>query len=272
MMKIKLIPPGVFCFSASLFVLITLFTGANWPGSPYTLYAQDKKYLFKEYTDPDRMEGIVRREQLVSGEKLLLIAATIESSVPEQANNIHSYNLKFYVNDAARVSIEVWEYEKSYKMEPLQKFYPAGLAKFSWPTEIPLYYKIALRDLFPVAKTSNTSQTIYMPIALYYTNPERRGQFYSFALTPLKNIDSLQYAFYKLQSSQPLHSGRPKNIKKDQKIFIQWNGKDQDNKMAGSGLYALVIMTNYKPKPGTNPKPPITTQYQFYHNLDLLEQ
>jgi hypothetical protein len=63
-----------------------------------------------------------------------------------------------------------------------------------------------------------------------------------------------------------------RDIRKEQKIFISWNGRDQDNRLAESDLYTLVITTKYTPKPGTRPKPPVTTQYQFYHDVDLLEK
>ncbi len=271
-MEIKPAPFSSFCFVASLINLIAFFSAFDWPVSPSALYAQNKKYLFKEYTDPNRMEGIVLKPQLVAGEKLLLISATIENSEPPSAGNISSYNLKFYVKDTVRVSIEVWEYDKSYEMAPFLKSYPAGLAKYSWPPEIPLYFKIALKDLFPLAKTVDSGLPTYLPITLYYTNAELRGQFHSFGFTPLKSITILEYAFYPLSSTTPVHSGRKKDIRKDQKIFIQWNGKDSNNKMTDSGLYTLVITASYAPKPGTSPRPPITTQYRFYHQRDLLEK
>jgi len=269
-MRIKLGPLGSFCFAVCLINAGAFLAETDWPASPSRLYAQNKKYPFKEYANPNRMEGI-QREQLVAGERLLIISATIESSESLPAGNISSYNLKFYVKDRAQVSIDVWEYDKSYEMAPFLKAYPAGLAKYSWPPEIPLYFKIALKDLCPIAKTVDERLPIYLPIALYYTNAELRGQFYNFGFIPLKSITTLEYAFYSLSSTHPVHSGRMKDIRKDQKIFIQWNGTDLSNRMMDSGLFELVITATYIPKPGTKQRAPITTKYRFYHQRDLLE-
>jgi len=264
-MKIKIDLLGGFCVA----VIVIFFLGA--PFLPRNeLYAQDRKYPFKDYGD--RKEGINRKEQLVAGERLLIISAVVENREPSPVANASVYNLKFYLKDTSQVSIDVWEYDKSYEMEPWVRSYPSGLAKFSWPSEIPRYFKIALKDLYPLAKTLDSGRPIYLPIALYDTNPEQRGQFYSFGFIPLKSITELEYKIYKLQSPNPLHSGKLRDIRKEQKIFISWNGKDQNNRLAESDLYTLVITAKYTPKPGTRPKPPVTTQYQFYHDIDLLEK
>jgi hypothetical protein len=261
-----------FCFAVCLTNFSAFFAEADWPASPNALYAQDNKFPLKEYANPNRMEGIAPKEQLVAGERLLIISATIENSESLPDGRISSYNLKFYINDSAKVSIEVWEYDKFYKMAPFLKSYPAGLSKYSWPPEIPLYYKIALKDLLPLAKTMEAVPPTYLPIALYYTDAERRGQFYSFGFTPLKGITTLEYTFCRLPSNDPIHSGRMKDIRRGQKIFIQWNGKDSSNKMADSGLCKLVIAATYTPRPGTHARPPITTEYRFYHQADLMEK
>jgi len=271
-MRIKLGSLGSFCFAVCLINARVFFAETDWPALPSALYAQDKKFPLKEYADPNRMEGIARKEQLVAGERLLIISATIENSDSLPAGRISFYNLKFHVKDSAKVSIEVWEYDQSYKMAPFLKSYPAGLAKYSWPPEIPLYFKIALKDLLPLAKTMEAVPPTYLPIALYYTDAEWRGQFYSFGFTPLKSVTTLEYTFCRLPSNDPIHSGRMKDIRRGQKIFIQWNGKDSSNKTAVSGLYKLVIAATYTPKPGTRARPPITTEYRFHHQADLMEK
>jgi len=111
-----------------------------------------------------------------------------------------------------------------------------------------------------------------LPIAFYYTNPELKGQYYSFGFIPLKSVDTLDYKFYKFPSTSLIHSGKLRDVKKDQRIFIQWNGKDQNNRLIDSGLYTLVITSTYKPRPGARISPPVTTKYQFYHHLELLEK
>jgi hypothetical protein len=269
-MKIKSAPVGAFGFAASLINLIAFFVAIGWPTSPSALYAQNTRYPFKEYAD--RKEGIIKKATLVAGEKLLLISAVIENREPLPAGNISSYHLKFYLKNTGRVSIEIWEYDKSYKMEPFLRSYPAGLTKFQWPAEIPQYFDIALKDLFPLAKTLDSGPTTYLPIVFYYNNPELKGQYYSFGFIPLKSIDTLEYKFYKFQSTALVHSGKLRDLKKDQKLFIQWNGKGQNNRPFDSGLYTLVITSTYKPRPGVRPAPPVTTKYQFYHDLSLLER
>ncbi|MGH7455276.1 MAG: hypothetical protein ACRENG_28235, partial [bacterium] len=121
-MKIKPAPVGAFGFAASLINLIVFFAAFDWPTSPRELYAQDTRYLFKEYAD--RKEGIVRKEQLVAGEKLFIISLAVENREPLSSANASAYNLKFYLKDTSRVSIEIWEYDKFYKMEPLVRSYP----------------------------------------------------------------------------------------------------------------------------------------------------
>jgi len=269
-MRIKLGPLGSFCFAACLINAGAFFTETYWLASPRELYAQDKKYPFKDYGD--REEGIKRKEQLVAGERLLIISAVVENREPLTAENASTYNLKFYLRDTSQVSIDVWEYDKSYEMKPRVRSYASGLATFSWPSEIPRYFNIAPKDLYPLVKTLNSSRPIYLPISLYITNPERRGQFYSFGFIPLKPITELEYKIYRLQSPTPLHSGKLRDIRKEQKIFISWNGRDQNNRVVESDLYTLVITSNYRPKPGAPPRPPVTTQYQFYHDIDLLER
>ena len=269
-MKIKAAFAQRICFAMTLINCSIDFSGLFSTCSQNHLYAQGNQYPYKEYAD--RREGIIRREQLVAGEKLLLISATIESSEPPPAAGISSYNLKFYVQDTARVSVEVWEYDKSYKMEPFLRSYPTGLAKFSWSSEIPLHYKIALKDLYPLAKTLDMGQPTYLPVALYYNRPEQHGQLYSFGLAPLKSIASLEFGFYSSQASNPAHSGSMRDLQKGQKILIQWNGKNLSNQMMDDGFYTLVITATYAPRPGTHPRPPITTQYRFYHQRELLTE
>jgi hypothetical protein len=269
-MRIKLGPFGSFCIAVCLINAGAFFAETNWPASPKALYAQDQKYPFKDYGD--REEGINQKMQLVAGEKLLIISAVVENREPMPAENASAYNLEFYLKDTSQVNIDVWEYDKSYEMKPRVQSYPSGLATFSWPSEIPRYFNITPKALFPLAKTSDSIPPIYLPIALYVSGAEQRGQFYSFGFIPLKSITELEYKIFRLQSPNSLHSGKLRDIRKEQKFFISWNGRDQNNRLTASDLYTLVITTKYTPKPGTPPKPPVTTQYQFYHDLDLLEK
>jgi len=128
-MKITLARVGASGFAACVIKLLAFFAALAWSTSPSALYAQNTRYPFKEYAD--RKEGIIKKETLVAGEKLLLISAVIENREPLPAGNTSSCNLKFYLKNTARVSIEIWEYDKSYKMVPFLKSYPAGLTKFS---------------------------------------------------------------------------------------------------------------------------------------------
>lgn len=136
----------------------------------WMIIVQEPKYKYKNYGD--RREGIVPRTQLVTGEKLDLIAAKIENLEKVPTGSIPSqYRLGFYLAESARLKIEVREFEHSYKMQPTLKIYPPGCDAFKWPSKIPLHYGIDLDRLFPLSEIRGSGGSTIVPIVLFYERP-----------------------------------------------------------------------------------------------------
>jgi hypothetical protein len=235
-------------------------------------FAQATKYSYRQYED--RKEGIVKSKEPVAGEKLVLISAAIENNETIPKDNISLYNLGFWLQDTSRVLVVARELEKSYQMEPLRRDYPAGSNQFSWPSEIPLYYKITIKDLLPLAKVIGSGapqiQQI-VPLVLYYKEPQSTEVSYSFSLIGYRTIRELKYEIYRSDSLRLVYSGQSNNLRADKPFQIRWHGKDQTNKTAKNGLYTLVVEARFSAPPGETPPPPVFVNCQFYHYSELLK-
>ncbi len=238
-------------------------------------FAQETKYPLEKYHD--RIEGIAKPPKLVAGEKLFLISATIEHEEPMPAEKkMPHYNLRFHLEDSARIKIEVWEYDKpphgySYKMEPLRRIYAAGHNDFTWPSTISLYYQIGLHDLLPLAKTLDSSRSIILPVALYHTTPDIKGMSYSFCFIPTKTVDTLEYKIYNTQTAKLVNDGILTGLLKDNKFYIRWDGKDRNQRIPGNGLYELILTATFRSPRGLKKMPPVITSNQFYHYAGYLK-
>lgn len=232
-----------------------------------SLYAQP--YPYKKFEN--RKEGLIKKKTLVAGEKLVLISTSIENQeiIP---NNVTSYNLGFYLNDSAKIKIEVREFEHYYKMEPLQNNYGPGIQTFSWPSEIPGYYKINLIDLFPLAKISGSGIFKIVPIVLYYEQPSSADLFYRFGFIPNNTIKQLEYNIYRLKQKEPIFTCILKELIKDKIFYIRWNGKNNQNNPVPTDPLILNIKATFKSTPGREIRREVTLNYHFYHFVDLLKQ
>lgn len=233
------------------------------------LYAQKPRYPYKKYES--RKEGIVKKKQLVAGEKLVLISAAIDNFESRPKKDAAVYNLGFYLKESARVKIEVREFENYYKMQPLRIVYPPGPNSFSWPSTIPRYYEIALEDLFALAKIRGSGSNLILPIVLYYEKPQNPDMSYRFCFIPYKTINLLEYKIYNLLSKQLIFTKTLKDLPREKIICVRWNGKDKNNNPVVSGLLNLNIKATFKAPPGSVIHKTVTLNYQFYHFANLIK-
>ncbi|MCI0694709.1 hypothetical protein L0337_22225 [candidate division KSB1 bacterium] len=238
----------------------------NWES---TVYAQTTaKYPYKTYGN--RKEGIIKSRQLVAGEQIVLVGASIENNEPAPQPEGADYKLAFYLEGASGVEIVVREFEKLYKMAPLRTEYPAGLSTFAWPSEIPRYYGIAIPHLFPLATVAGTDGERIVPVMLFCAAPKDTALIYRFCFVPLKTVSVLQYKIYFTGSLQPAFSGTLRDLEADRQAYLRWAGKDQNSRPVRNGLYTLVLEPTFKPLPGEQAVK-VTSTYEFYHYAEILK-
>jgi hypothetical protein len=260
-------------FTLGLALMVSLIPGRQYfsegvlhEATGNNLYAQGNKYSYKQYDD--RKEGIIRSSQLVAGERLVLVAAAIANNEPLPQNSGSQYHLGFYLKDSAQLNIEVWEFEKRYKMEPLENDWKSGLQQFAWSAEIPRYYDIGLEDLFPLAKISGSRTTKIVPVVLYHVKPQFSEVSYNFYLVAQDEISVLAYKIYDTQTETPrlVYSDTLRDLRAHERISVRWRGKGRNNLAVRSGWYTLFLEASFKARP------PVVSEYQFYHHAGLLQE
>ena len=230
------------------------------------LYAQDNKYAYKLYDD--RKEGIIKSNQLVAGERLVLVAAAIANNEPLLQQNGTQYHLGFYLEDSAKLNIAVWEFEKRYKMEPLESKWNSGPQQFAWPSEIPRHYNIAINDLFPLAKIAGSRNRKIVPVLLYYSKPQGAAVSYYFYFVAQDEVSMLAYKIYDTQAETPrlVFADTLNDLRAHERISVRWHGTDRNNLAVKSGWYSLLLEAKFKARS------PVTSEYQFYHHAGLLQE
>ena len=268
-MKTKVIIVILSFIFISLFIFQVDLSIINSGSIINVLQAQTPTYPYKKYNN--RKEGLVPKKTLVAGEKLVLISSSLENqeTIPP---NISSYSLGFYLEDSAKLKLEVREFNHYYKMEPLQDKYQPGIQTFSWPSEIPNYFHINLVDLFPLARISGAGILKIVPIVLYYENPKSNDLIYRFGFIPNNTIKELEYSIYKSDEDKPVFTGTLKDLISERIFHIQWNSKDNQNHPVPSGLLILNIKATFRSTPGSEVKKVVTLNYQFYHVVDFFRQ
>lgn len=235
---------------------------------PGVMAAQNPGYPYKQYDD--RFEGIKEKKELVGGERVILLSASIDNIEFSNAEP-QLYNLAFFLNDSAEVALEVWEHKKSYAMKPFIKTYPPGPALFSWPADIANFYHIDSKNLSPLARTLGTGQSIIVPVLLYSNSNATRGDGYTFCFRFEMAVDSVRAKIFQNITLELMHSKNHQYIDKNQMLCIKWNGKNLEKELAEDGLYTLVLMTYPRPRlsdPRNKPPVSITRKFQFYHYLN----
>lgn len=245
-----------------LFWLIFMISGIMSLTSPANkLYAQ---YTYKKRGD--RKEGIVSRRQLVAGERLVLVGAAINLIEPFPEDDIpDEFKLGVYLQDSAKVKIEMREFNEYYKMQPLKMVYGGGRTIFPWPSEIPLHYNIKLEDLYPLAKVYQAGKTTILPIALFYDTPQNIIPNYNFCYNPSRSISRLEYNIYQTQTEKLIFSGEMNDLLRERIFCIRWNGKDSSNHSVKSGLYTLIVKATFVRAPGRATAKTVALDTEFYH-------
>lgn len=230
------------------------------------LFAQTK-YPYSEY--PDRYEGIVKDFKLVKGEKIFLISATIDNKEISPIKP-SKYNACFYLQEPASVDIELKDIEKSYLMTPRQSDYPSQVNCFSWPSEIPLHYKITLTDFDPLAIIEKYDMTTVVPLILYCNKPKCDQIIYNFCFIPKSTISVLNYKIKNFRTEETVFTGRLVNLGMDDKFYIKWYGKNDANIPEKSAWYYINIESEFKPPRGEKIGPVVNLNVKFYHFAELL--
>ena len=245
-----------------LFWLIFMISGVM------PLTSHDNK-LYAQYTSQkrgDRKEGIIKKRQLVAGERLTLVGAAIDLIEPLPANKIpDEFNLGVYLQESTKVKIEVREFKEYYKMQPLKMTYNSGKTTFSWPAKIPHHYNINLGDLYPLAKIRQAGKTKILPIALFYDKPRSTEVNYKFCFSPQKSIARLEYKIYQTQTGRLIFSGEMTDLLRDRIFCIRWNGKNSSNRSIKNGLYTLVVKATFVRAPGRATAKTVAVDTEFYH-------
>jgi hypothetical protein len=207
-----------------------------------------------------------------------LLSAAIENNEVVPQTSFDQYRLAFSLPETSRVKIVIREYEKvynavkmEYRMEPLQDKYPSGTNWFSWPAEIPLYYKLTVDDFVPLATAPGSEFEMIVPLLLYYAEPKNLDVSYRFGFFPLQTISVLNYKIYRAQPHMLVYSAQLRDLPGEQKIYLRWPGKDQNNQPANSGLYNLFVEATFRALGGENPKI-LTITYQFYHDAEIMRK
>jgi len=226
----------------------------------------------------NRKEGLVKSKQLVAGESLVLLSAAIENNEAMPKISFEKYHYVFSLPEASRVKILVREFEKvyhkeklEYRMEPLQIEYPSGVNQFSWPAEIPRYYELTVDDLVPRATATGSEFEMIVPLLLFYAAPMNSAVSYRFGFFPLQTISVLDYKIYRAKPLELVYSAKLRDSRGEERAYLRWPGKNQNNQPMSSGLYNLVIEATFRPLPGTNAKK-LTTTYQFYHDAEIMKK
>ena len=232
------------------------------------LYAQP--YPYQKYQD--RKEGITKSKNLVGGvSKIDLISALIENPDSTFGDDSSDFHLSFYLADDIRAKIVVEEFEKSYRLELLQKDFTSGSFNFSWPSEIARHYNIALEDFSPLAQVIPLGQKKIIPVLIYTRIPSEFEIKYRFVIVPYSAVKILEYSIYTSDSSKLIYSAGLRDLTAERPTDVSWNGLNKENKKVQSGQYDLVFETIFESLPGTIPDT-VTTTYHFYHYTDLLEE
>jgi len=234
-------------------------------GIVQALYAQDGPYAYAAFND--RKEGILKKRELVAGEKLVLVAAAIANNEAPPPTGNSPYRLGFYLPGPAKVKVQIWEFGKQYKMEPLKKQWQSGPNQFAWSPEIPRYFNIAVKDLLPMARMTESPEQEIVPVVLYYRRPEGAVVSYQFYVVALDEIVALTYKIYNLQAEPPVlvYIAVLQNLPAHQHLKVPWHGKDQNHRATASGKYGLFLEARFKR--GT-----VAAEYTFYHHARLLQE
>ena len=264
-------------FLLGILLLITqIWPGQYLPGRylpnlfDSCLYAQDSKPKYPYENYGDRKEGIVKSRELVGGEKIELVSASVENNESTSTSPSH-YNLVFYSPDTSHIRLVVREFENLYRMEPIFRTFPVGLRKFSWPSQIPLYYEIPIAKLSPFAEVVGSAGEKIIPVLIYNTEPKDINLRYRFCYVPQLAVSALEYTIYESNSLSLVYTGAPrKNLDKEKEECLDWDGKDKNNNMVKNGWYYWAIKVTFKPAPGENPVS-INLNHQFYHYAEILK-
>lgn len=247
-----------------------LFDAISHIGISSQLHAQPQKYEYKVYEN--RKEGVTKSSELVAGEKLVLLGASLspQDSLFQSRVSATDFHLRFCLNSAARFRIRVRELQTSYQMEPLKRQYAAGQNAFSWPSEIIAYYNIATDALLPLAKVPQAGLAKVVPILLSQDTTAAKNLHYRFVFLPRRDVREITYKIYNLDTKELIYSRTLRDYVANQKIILSWDGKKADGQPVVSGRYAIIVKVAFQRAPGASEETITNDGFEFYHCADLI--
>lgn len=232
--------------------------------------AQDERFQYQRYEN--RKEGIVNRKELIAGEKLVLISASIENNEKLDNNREpEKLNLDFCINDSVKIKIQVREFEHNYLMVPLNENYGKGKHTFQWPAEIANFYKITHQEMLPLGMVKSNHSKKIVPMMIYNSKPKNLTVVYKFSFYPHQTIFQLKYYIYGSNINQPIFSDERKNLIKDEIFDLRWNGRDTYDQPAPNGQYNLFVEATFQPAFGSVNYRKIPLTFQFDHFANFLK-
>lgn len=261
---------GAVMLFASLY--IKKIESSSYPSvhDPYSNISPKTKIKYPYAKRNNRKEGIIERKRKLFGDqKIDLISASIVN-LEATKNKIENYNCAFYVNEQSRIKLEIRELETNYKMEPLKKDYIADLHTFSWPSTIPLHYKIGLHDLLPLARILGARNTTVVPVVLYYDKPINSDVVYNFCILPQYRVKRLIYSIYEATSNSFIFSNTLFNLPRAKMQWLKWNGRNFKDEAIHDGNYYLSVRCLFSSRKSKKDNLELTWNYNFYHFSNLL--
>ena len=228
------------------------------------LYAQDTPYPFSKFED--RKEGIVKPRKLVGGEKIRLMSASIRSGEGAPATDDSSYRLEFCLTAPKRVRVLVQSFEKNYLMEPLNRNYVAGTARFRWPDTIPSFFDLAPKDLHPFVAWYESAEQHVAPVWVFQGTPKLNAWAYEFDYALNKPALTLSYTLFDVDTLVPIVEGELENLAAEQLFSVRWDGRNVDGSPANEGYYKLLVTAVFKNVAGRRYE--VSHPVTFYHCFD----
>ena len=208
------------------------------------LPTQAQEYPFKRIED--RKEGIVKGRQLVSGEKINLVAARIRHVADGKATAGNTYQINFCSPGSSNMRVMVQSFEERYKMEPLNNEYEAGNSEYKWPDTIAKYYNLHPGNLYPLVSWYAEGKSRVAPVEVSAGSSETDSLVYEMYFVAHKSARNISYKIYNPVNLDTLSSGELGDVEKHELFGVAWNGRDKQGNKQATGYYEMVVTGEFK--------------------------
>jgi hypothetical protein len=230
------------------------------------LYSQNinDSYQFRKDQFDPRKEGIKEKHINVSGDRILLLSALINTlqDVTPVPDTIH---LGFYTENRIASSVSITD-DTTYFVDPENTEWGPGLATFIWPTAIMQRNNISPKNLYVRTVLMETSKHFIFPACLYYRKPPTRVKKYTFVIVPQRTMN-LKYWIIDPDSDRVIRVGPGQTIRGYKKYNISWDCLDEESNPVHEGEYIFKIQGKYYDTMGRILT--VSTSYKFYHKIQF---